>query len=113
MLFKQVNNSAVEVNLGPNQLQEDHEYTFKYLAKYNEKTSKTREGKFKTFKKNADEFTFVVSSCATTMTETSAFEHISKLKPDFFVNVGDLHYSGTNRSTNEDFAFAYHEVFKS
>jgi phosphodiesterase/alkaline phosphatase D-like protein len=35
------------------------------------------------------------------------------LKPDFFVNLGDLHYSGTNKTTKEEFEFAYHEVFKS
>ena len=38
---------------------------------------------------------------------------MDRLKPDFFVNVGDLHYSGTNKSTKSDFIHAYHEVFKS
>lgn len=38
---------------------------------------------------------------------------MSELRPDFFVNVGDLHYAGTNFTTADGFVFAYHEVFKS
>lgn len=29
------------------------------------------------------------------------------------MNVGDMHYSARNRSTPDQFVFAYHEVFKS
>lgn len=47
------------------------------------------------------------------MTETTTFAKMSSLKPDFFINLGDLHYAGTNRTVEEQFAFAYHEVFKS
>lgn len=47
------------------------------------------------------------------MSESKAFDEMSNLKPDFFVNLGDMHYSGTNWTTAEEFAFAYHEVFKS
>ena len=35
------------------------------------------------------------------------------MKPDFFVNMGDMHYSSKNKSSKEQFTFAYHEVFKS
>jgi hypothetical protein len=38
---------------------------------------------------------------------------MSSLNPDFFINVGDLHYAGTNYTKADGFAFAYHEVFKS
>jgi len=47
------------------------------------------------------------------MTESTSFALMSQLQPDFFINLGDLHYGGTNRSLEEHFAFAYHEVFKS
>ena len=38
---------------------------------------------------------------------------MAKLKPEFVVNVGDLHYSAMNSSTYDTFVYAYHEVFKS
>jgi phosphodiesterase/alkaline phosphatase D-like protein len=47
------------------------------------------------------------------MTESASFAKMSELSPDFFINLGDLHYGGSNRSNEEQFAFAYHEVFKS
>jgi hypothetical protein len=37
---------------------------------------------------------------------------MNSLNPDFFVNLGDLHYSGRNNSKKEHFLYAYHEVFK-
>jgi phosphodiesterase/alkaline phosphatase D-like protein len=47
------------------------------------------------------------------MSETDAFNQMSYLKPDLFINVGDMHYSAYNQVTEEELAFAYHEVFKS
>ena len=47
------------------------------------------------------------------MTNTDSFNDMSSLKPDFFVNVGDFHYAGTNKTTADEFVFAYHEAFKS
>ncbi len=44
--------------------------------------------------KNPETFSFIVSSCATLMTESPIYDTIDKLKPDFFVNIGDMHYSG-------------------
>jgi phosphodiesterase/alkaline phosphatase D-like protein len=38
---------------------------------------------------------------------------MKNLNPDFYLNVGDLFYAATNKSTYEDFLFAYHEQFKS
>ena len=47
------------------------------------------------------------------MSKSDTFNQISEMKPDFFVNMGDMHYSSRNKSSKEQFAFAYHEVFKS
>ena len=47
------------------------------------------------------------------MSDSPAFDAITDLKPDFFLNVGDLFYSATNKSTVDDFLYAYHELFKS
>lgn len=47
------------------------------------------------------------------MTRVSAFDKMSSLNPDFAVNLGDMHYAGTNKTTRTEFEFAYHEVFKS
>ena len=47
------------------------------------------------------------------MTKSGIYTEIAGKKPDFFLNLGDIHYSGSNRSSREDFLFAYHELFKS
>ena len=60
-----------------------------------------------------NKFSFIASSCAETMTESPSFNEMSLMKPDFFVNVGDLHYAGSDNNDKEEFIFAYHEVFKS
>lgn len=43
------------------------------------------------------------------MSSSLAFDSIHKLSPDFFLNLGDMHYSGTRRITEDELAFAYHE----
>jgi phosphodiesterase/alkaline phosphatase D-like protein len=70
-------------------------------------------GKFRTFSKKLETYSFVASSCATLMSSSDAFNQISSMNPEFFINVGDMHYSASNRSSKEHFVFAYHEVFKS
>jgi len=47
------------------------------------------------------------------MSESNSFDKMTGLNPDFFLNVGDMHYSSNYFSQPEDFVFAYHEVFKS
>mmetsp|Transcript_21485 Transcript_21485/g.15370 ORF Transcript_21485/g.15370 Transcript_21485/m.15370 type:complete len:138 (+) Transcript_21485:445-858(+) len=48
------------------------------------------------------------------MSESQAFSWISEdLKPDFFINLGDMHYAGTKKANKNFFEMAYHEVFKS
>ena len=47
------------------------------------------------------------------MSESNTFDDMSILKPDFFISLGDIHYSGFNQAQYEDFIFAYHELFKS
>lgn len=47
------------------------------------------------------------------MTDSPIFNEMRVMKPDFFVNVGDLHYSASDKTDQEEFIFAYHEVFKS
>ena len=72
-----------------------------------------KEGTFKTFRRNQDSFSFTASSCAIQMSQSDAFNAMDSLNPDFFINVGDIHYGGTNRTVQEEFVFAYHEIFKS
>ncbi len=78
-----------------------------------DKKSKVKEGKFKTYTKNQAKVKFVASSCTTLMSESISFDKMSELNPDFFLNVGDMHYSANSFAQPEDFVFAYHEVFKS
>lgn len=107
-----MNESAFTIDL--DSLEEGANYRFRYEAVNSKgRVSGQKEGTFKTFKKAQADFTFVVSSCATLMTNTDSFNDMSSLKPDFFVNVGDLHYAGTNQTTADEFVFAYHEAFKS
>lgn len=47
------------------------------------------------------------------MSESNSFDEMSALRPDFFINLGDIHYSAFNYAQTEDFVFAYHELFKS
>jgi phosphodiesterase/alkaline phosphatase D-like protein len=96
-------------------LESDQEYVFRYQGFIDDnKKSPLREGKFKTLgKKSAEKFNFVVSSCANSMSDSNTFDHIRELSPDLFINIGDLHYSGFNKSQTEEFIFAYHELFKS
>lgn len=74
--------------------------------------SKLQSGTFTTFPLKHDNFTFAVSSCTRLMSESKAYDVMERMKPDFFVNLGDFHYAGTNKSTYEDLLYAYHEQFK-
>jgi hypothetical protein len=47
------------------------------------------------------------------MSESNTFNVIRNMNPDFFINLGDIHYSATNRTTSDEFLYAYHEIFKS
>jgi hypothetical protein len=43
------------------------------------------------------------------MSASKAFDSLSEKNPDFFINLGDFHYAGTNKSTYEDLLYAYYE----
>ena len=72
-----------------------------------------KSGHFKTFVENDEEFSFIVYSCARQLSDSSTFEQMNQLKPDFVMNIGDLHYSATDKTQTNEFIFAYHELFKS
>ena len=51
-----------------------------------DRVSQVREGTFKTLNKDVKDFSFIASSCATTMTESESFADMNALTPDFFMN---------------------------
>lgn len=72
-----MNESAVTVDLAEDILKENTQYKFTYQARAGNKVSAIREGSFKTFAKEPEKVSFIVSSCATTMSASDTFSHMA------------------------------------
>ena len=71
------------------------------------------DGAFHTFETNPEVFKFSASACAHDLSEGEVFKHIASNDPDIVIQLGDMHYAGTEYMTSGLFQEAYHEVFKS
>jgi alkaline phosphatase D len=74
-----------------------------------------RTGRFRTFPEldRAASFRFALGSCARTGSEHSVFKTIQRRAPLFFLQLGDLHYSGIKTNDRNLFRTAFETVFGS
>lgn len=72
-------------------------------------------GSFKTFAtpNNPASFTCAFASCATTGSTSNIFTVIKDSEPDFFIHMGDLHYSDIGENDLQAYRNAYDNVFTS
>mmetsp|Transcript_40643 Transcript_40643/g.61951 ORF Transcript_40643/g.61951 Transcript_40643/m.61951 type:complete len:211 (+) Transcript_40643:285-917(+) len=57
-------------------------------------------------------FRFAASSCAQTGSQSLVFDSIAKKNIQHFVQLGDIHYGGSKRLRNDDYEYAYYEIFR-
>ena len=55
-------------------------------------------------------FSFAAGSCTRSGSQSPVFESIMAHKPNLFVQLGDIHYSGDDDLNQEHFEFGLHEV---
>lgn len=82
-----------------------------YYALENDGTSGPRIGKFRTFPDGAGDLRFALGGCADTGSNSTVFDEIRRLEPDFLMWNGDFHYEDIGANDVLRFRTAFDRAF--